>query len=73
MPALRDDDLKKWSYELHTRVKHEILTGYLSAWIKILGGHGGTVHYVDAFAGRGRYATGEAGSPLLVLDMILRE
>lgn len=73
MPALRDDDPNKWKYDLHTQVKHSLLTRYLSAWIKVLGRHGGAVIYVDAFAGRGRYSNGEPGSPLLALDLVQRE
>jgi three-Cys-motif partner protein len=68
MPALADNDPKKWAYELHTAVKHRILTKYLSPWITILGSRGESLAYVDGFAGRGRYETGEAGSPLLVLS-----
>ncbi len=68
MPKLRDNDLAKWSYDLHTAIKHRILTTYLTPWMTILSATGRGLTYVDGFAGRGRYPTGELGSPLLVLD-----
>ncbi len=73
MPALPDNDPNKWKYDLHTRIKHSILMDYLSPWLKILAGVGGSVVYVDAFAGRGRYDGGQPGSPLLVLSLIQDE
>lgn len=68
MPKLRDNDLAKWTYDLHTEVKHRILKTYLSPWITILGTTERGLAYVDGFSGRGRYPTGELGSPLLALD-----
>jgi three-Cys-motif partner protein len=73
LPALPDNDPNKWKYDLHTRIKHSILMGYLSKWLQILASVGGSVVYVDAFAGRGRYETGQPGSPLLVLSLIQEE
>lgn len=59
-----------WSMKRHTAAKHTILRKYLDAWIPILGG-GRYAHehlvLVDAFAGPGRYSTGEDGSPLLMI------
>ena len=52
----------------HTQVKHEILSKYLSGWIRILGRRHSRVCYFDCFAGRGRYDRGEQGSPLIALD-----
>lgn len=68
MPALPDSHPEKWVYDLHTWLKHRILSRYLSPWTRILGSGGRSLAYVDGFAGRGRYITGEPGSPLLVLD-----
>lgn len=68
MPALSNSHPQKWVYDLHTQVKHRILTSYLSPWIVILGSNNRSLAYVDGFAGRGRYASCEPGSPLLVLD-----
>ncbi len=71
LPALPDDDDKKWVYRLHTAVKHQILQKYLGAWVPILGKWNKRLVYVDGFAGRGRYSKGEAGSPLRVIDTLV--
>ncbi|WP_292611656.1 three-Cys-motif partner protein TcmP [Methanobacterium sp. BAmetb5] len=68
----RDDSLEKWAYKEHTKVKHEILSKYLSGWIRILGSHNKKVCYFDCFAGRGKYADGEDGSPLIALETACR-
>ena len=72
MPALPDSHPDKWVYDLHTQLKHRILTQYLHPWILILGNRSRSLAYVDGFAGRGRYANGELGLPLLVLDAMQR-
>jgi three-Cys-motif partner protein len=61
-----------WDIEPHTRAKHEILRRYLQAWIPILS-QGGfpQVCYIDGFAGPGRYAGGEDGSPVIALRSAL--
>ena len=51
--------------------KHRILTGYLDAWLPIMGTTQGRVVVVDGFAGPGRYEGGEPGSPLLMLNALL--
>ena len=45
-----------WERQRHTAAKHQILTGYLDAWIPILAhaGHEDLV-LIDGFAGPGRY------------------
>lgn len=68
MPKLRDDAAEKWDYALHTEVKHRILIAYMTPWITILAKGGRGLAYVDGFAGRGRYANGEPGSPLRVVE-----
>lgn len=65
---LSDDELEKWIYKEHTEIKHEILSKYLSTWIKILGSKYKVVNYFDCFAGRGEYADGKKGSPIIALD-----
>jgi three-Cys-motif partner protein len=67
--VLRDDDDRKWSYHDHTAGKHAILIRYMKAWLPILGRYSERLVIVDAFAGRGRYATEEAGSPLRLRDI----
>lgn len=57
-----------WPIEPHTRAKHEILKRYLQAWVAILGRASfPRLLYIDGFAGPGRYAGGEEGSPLIAL------
>lgn len=71
---LPDDSLEKWKYKEHTQVKHEILSKYLSGWIRILG-RWHKVCYFDCFAGRGEYEDdGRAmpGSPLIALETASR-
>lgn len=69
---LADDDLEKWVYKEHTKVKHTILSKYLSGWTRILGRHNKRICFFDCFAGRGQYKNGEKGSPLIALDTLRR-
>ena len=50
-----------------SKAKLKILEKYFPAWAKILGSRHQTLVYVDCFAGAGRYAGGEEGSPLVIL------
>lgn len=61
-----------WELEPHTRAKHEILRRYLQAWMPILA-QGGfkNILYIDGFAGPGRYAGGEDGSPIIAVKSAL--
>jgi three-Cys-motif partner protein len=61
-----------WELEPHTRAKHEILRCYLQAWMPILA-QGGfkNILYIDGFAGPGRYAGGEDGSPMIPVKSTL--
>jgi len=64
------DSPEKWKYKEHTKVKHEILSKYLSSWIRILG-RWHKVCYFDCFAGRGEYEDKDGtmpGSPLIALE-----
>lgn len=58
-----------WKLEPHTTAKHEILRRYLAAWFPILGTHYERIVCIDGFAGPGRYGNGEAGSPLIALEV----
>lgn len=69
---LPDDSLEKWEYKEHTKVKHEILSKYLSGWIRILGKRHLRICYFDCFAGRGKYSDGSKGSPLIALETASR-
>ena len=64
-----DSALKKWEYKEHTRVKHILLKKYLAAWIPILGRWNSKICYFDGFAGRGEYADGTLGSPIIALNV----
>ncbi len=61
-----------WSKEAHTQAKHEILSRYLGAWFPILINKFHCACIIDGFAGPGEYERGEAGSPLLMLQVLLR-
>lgn len=50
-----------------SKAKLKILEKYFPAWAKILGSRHQILVYVDCFAGPGRYAGGESGSPLVIL------
>jgi three-Cys-motif partner protein len=54
-------------------MKHAVLSNYLTRWGSILRkpwtDEPQTLHYVDSFAGRGRYEGGEPGSPLRAMEI----
>lgn len=69
-----------WNLDPHTAAKHRVLRSYLDGWIPVMAqqaqrvrGFGGEPRLlmIDGFAGPGRYATGEEGSPLIMLDALL--
>jgi three-Cys-motif partner protein len=61
-----------WNLDPHTAAKHRLLRRYMNAWLPIMGrSRHRTVLLVDGFAGPGRYAGGEPGSPLVILDAFL--
>ncbi len=53
-------------------VKHELIREYLNGWFPKLGLWSGRVDYFDTHAGRGKYTSGEAGSPVVAIDTLLR-
>jgi three-Cys-motif partner protein len=67
-----------WNLEAHTAAKHRVLRSYLDGWIPVMAQQALRVAtpepprllLVDGFAGPGRYATGEPGSPLIMLDAL---
>ncbi len=62
-----------WDLEPHSRAKHDILQGYLQAWLPILAqGRFPELAYIDGFAGPGRYSEGEDGSPIIALKAALK-
>jgi three-Cys-motif partner protein len=70
-----------WDQEPHTAAKHRVLRCYLDGWIPVMAQQtlnsrayrigAPRLLLVDGFAGPGRYATGESGSPLLMLEALL--
>ena len=61
-----DADPGKWNYTEHTETKHELLEKYLGGWLAILGTRNRKLLVVDGFAGKGEYAGGEGGSPVII-------
>lgn len=55
-----------------TEVKHEILENYLVPWLRKIKEVDSTVRYIDGFAGKGKYTTGEDGSPIIAMDVANR-
>jgi len=61
--------------EIQTVSKHNIFENYLEPWAKIISNQRWVedAYYIDAFAGMGRYIkTGEAGSPVIASDILLK-
>jgi len=59
-----------WPLESHSRAKHLVLRSYLNGWFPILGSWNGRILFIDGFAGPGKYAGGEDGSPLIALKAL---
>lgn len=59
-----------WPIGAHTTGKHIVLKAYLDAWFPILGATQGRILFIDGFAGPGRYAGGEDGSPIIALKAL---
>jgi three-Cys-motif partner protein len=59
-----------WPLGPHSPGKHIVLRRYLDAWLPILGGRGERILIIDGFAGPGRYAGGEDGSPIIALKAL---
>lgn len=57
-----------WPIEPHTEAKHKILRKYLEAWFPIMTSWNSRIVYLDGFAGPGRYAGGQPGSPIIALE-----
>jgi three-Cys-motif partner protein len=62
-------DDSRWKYEPHMECKHRILAYYLPLWCRIIGKATPNLTYWDCFAGRGDYADGTPGSPLIAMDV----
>lgn len=60
-----------WRLEEPTRAKHRLLRRYLDAWLPIMSKWESRLVLLEGFAGPGRYANGETGSPLIMLEAYL--
>lgn len=60
-----------WRIDSHTLAKHRILRGYLQAWLPIVGTSFPRIRLIDGFAGPGRYACAEPGSPIIMLQALI--
>ena len=66
------DDEDYWAeYDGLQHAKHQLLKSYLGGWFPILTSNKGRVLYIDCNAGRGRHKSGQEGSPLLALNILL--
>lgn len=58
-------------YSNHQHTKHQLIRNYLNGWFPKLGKWSGRVLYIDTHAGKGRYLSGEFGSPLVAAKALL--
>ena len=61
-----------WPLEPHTRGKHLVFSRYMQAWLPIMTKMNDRVLVIDAFAGPGKYAGGEYGSPVIALLELIK-
>ncbi len=61
-----------WQLEEHTLGKHRVLENYMNAWLPIMRRWNERVLFIDAFAGPGKYAGGEDGSPVIALKTLIK-
>jgi three-Cys-motif partner protein len=57
--------------EEHSRVKADIVASYFAVWATVMSSIADQIGYLDLYAGRGRYRSGEPSTPLLVLQQAL--
>lgn len=62
-----NSDDSTWGLAPHSLGKHHLLASYLNCWLPILGSRYNDLLIFDGFAGPGKYAGGERGSPLIIL------
>ena len=59
-----------WPLDPHTHGKHLVLEDYMKAWLPIMTRWNSKVLFIDGFAGPGKYAKGEDGSPVIALKAL---
>lgn len=57
-------------YTRNNAIKHQVFSKYFGAYLQALGRQVNGFHYIDGFAGRGRYGDSGVGSPLLALEIL---
>lgn len=68
----QDNNPNYWSkYTNLQHVKHELIQEYLKGWFPKLGFWSGRIVYLDTHAGRGKYMSGQSGSPVVAIDTFL--
>jgi three-Cys-motif partner protein len=68
-----DENPYYWEdYSPFQRAKHDLIQNYLGGWFPKLGTWASRVIYVDTHAGKGRYASGATGSPIVALETLLK-
>ena len=77
MLSFRGNELKKDLFEekeIQTVSEHNIFENYLEPWAKIISNQPWVkdAYYVDAFAGTGKYETGEEGSPVIAAKILTK-
>jgi len=72
MSEISRDESLLFPYWPHTQAKHDILTYYLKGWFPAQSRMARRLLYIDGFAGPGEYEGGQAGSPILVIDLVLK-
>jgi three-Cys-motif partner protein len=70
MPKRDDNNDVVWEIGEHTLGKHRVMKAYLDGWFPVISRNGGRVLFIDGFAGPGRYAGGEEGSPVIALKAL---
>lgn len=72
MAKRSDPNPEYWDgYSPFNQVKHDLVRCYLNGWYPKLGYWAGRVLYADTHAGRGKYETGDPGSPVVALRTFL--
>jgi len=61
----------RWNAD-HTIAKHAILLKYLAGWLPTQATWNNRLIFIDGFAGPGEDETGEEGSPIIALKMLLK-
>jgi len=71
------DDLFFQASHEQSQIKSRIVAKYFWAWARVIiptaRSHGGSIAYIDLFAGPGRYGDGTVSTPILVLEQAIAD